>query len=280
MKIKTLAIVGVGLIGGSIGLAVKQRRLAERVLGVGRHEASLQRAQAAGAIDESCLDLIEAVPRAEFAVFCTPVDQIAEQVLKVGPVCAPGTLLTDAGSTKAAIVRAVDGRLPNGISFVGSHPLAGSEKRGPENAAANLFENKLTIVTPTSQTEATALDRTRAFWRALGARIRLMDPNEHDRALALTSHLPHLAAAALAGILKPELHDLTAGGFRDTTRVAAGDPSIWTGIFLQNKEAVLAALDRFDERLHRFREALKAGDRLPLDSLLQQAKKVRDALES
>jgi prephenate dehydrogenase len=280
MKIKTLAIVGVGLIGGSIGLAIKQRRLAERVVGVGRHEASLQRAQAAGAIDESCLDLIEAVRRAEFAVFCTPVDRIAEQMLKAGPECAPGTLLTDAGSTKAAIVRAVDGRLPKGISFVGSHPLAGSEKRGPENAAANLFENKLTIVTPTSQTEATALDRTTAFWRALGARVRLMDPDEHDRALALTSHLPHLAAAALAGILKPELHDLTAGGFRDTTRVAAGDPSIWTGIFLQNKEAVLAALDHFDERLHRFREALKAGDRFALDSLLEQAKKVRDALES
>jgi prephenate dehydrogenase len=280
MKLKTLAIVGVGLIGGSIGLAVKQRRLAERVLGVGRHEASLRRAQAAGAIDEISIDLVEAVRGAEMAVFCTPVDRIAEQVLQVGLECAPGTLLTDAGSAKAVVVRAIDGRLPKGVSFVGSHPLAGSEKRGPEHATANLFENKVTIVTPTSQTDAEALERTTSFWRALGARVRLMDPEEHDRALALTSHLPHLAAAALAGILKPELFDLTAAGFRDTTRVAAGDPSIWTGIFLQNKEAVLAALDHFDERLQRFREALKAGDRVALDSLLDQAKKVREDLEN
>jgi prephenate dehydrogenase len=224
--------------------------------------------------------LVEAIRGAEMAVFCTPVDRIAEQVLQVGLECAPGTLLTDAGSAKAVVVRAIDGRLPKGVSFVGSHPLAGSEKRGPENATANLFENKLTIVTPTSQTEAEALERTTSFWRALGARVQLMDPEEHDRALALTSHLPHLAAAALAGILKPELLDLTAAGFRDTTRVAAGDPSIWTGIFLQNKEAVLAALEHFDERLQRFREALKAGDRLALDSLLDQAKKVREALEN
>jgi prephenate dehydrogenase len=278
MTIKTLAIVGVGLIGGSIGLAAKQRRLAERVLGAGRQHASLQRAQAAGAIDEGFLEVVEAVRRADVVVFCTPVDRIAEQLLKVGPACAPGALLTDAGSTKAAIVRAVDGRLPKGISFVGSHPLAGSEKRGPEHAAADLFENRLTIVTPTPQTEPAAVERTTAFWQGLGSRVCLMDPEEHDRALALTSHLPHLTAAALAGILRPELYDLTAGGFRDTTRIAAGDPSIWTGIFLQNKEAVLAALASFDERLDRFREALTAGDRAALDALLDQAKKVRDSL--
>jgi prephenate dehydrogenase len=280
MKIKSLAIVGVGLIGGSIGLAVKQRRLAERVVGAGRNEASLRRAQTAGAIDEISLDFVEAVRRADMAVFCTPVDRIADQILKVAAECAPCTLLTDAGSTKSAIVHAVDGRIPKGISFVGSHPLAGSEKRGPEHAAANLFENKLTIVTPTAQTDAAAIERTTNFWRALGARVRLLDPEEHDRALALTSHLPHLVAVGLAGILKPEVHDLTAAGFRDTTRVASGDPSIWTGIFLQNKEPVLAALDLFEERLQSFRDALTAGDRLTLDSLLHQAKKVRDALEN
>src|SRR5438093_8161126 len=147
MRIKTLAIVGVGLIGGSIGLAAKRRGVAERVIGVGRQQASLDRARSVGAIDEGLLDLA-AVHQAEITVFCTPVDRIAEQVLAVAPGCAPGALLTDAGSTKAAIVHEVEGRLPAGVAFVGSHPLAGSEKRGPEYADANLFQGRLTVVTP------------------------------------------------------------------------------------------------------------------------------------
>ena len=194
--------------------------------------------------------------------------------------CAPGTLLTDAGSTKAAIVRALDGRLPAGVHFVGSHPLAGSEKRGPEHANPRLFERRLTVVTQTPRTDPAALERTRAFWEGLGARVRVMSPEEHDRALALTSHLPHLLAAALAAIVPPELYDLTATGFRDTTRVAAGDPSIWTGIFAQNRAAVGDALDQLCQRLDRFRTALEARDTTALDNLLAQAKKVRDALGS
>src|SRR5690348_14843205 len=134
MKIKTLTIVGVGLIGGSIGLAAKRRKVAERVLGAGRRQASLNQAVAIGAIDESFLDLAKAVHQAEVVVFCAPVDRIAEQILAAAPGCTPGTLLTDAGSTKAEIVRSVEGRLPQGIAFVGSHPLAGSEKRGPDHA--------------------------------------------------------------------------------------------------------------------------------------------------
>src|SRR5262245_19610456 len=227
MKIRTLTIVGVGLIGGSVGLAAKRRGLAERVLGAGRQRASLDRALALGAIDEGLLDLSAAVHRADLAVFCTPVDGIAAQVLAAAPGCAAGTLLTDAGSTKAAIVRGVEGRLPDGVAFVGSHPLAGSEKRGPEHADPDLFLGRLAVVTQTPRTDPAALERTAAFWRALGSRVRVMSPEEHDRALALTSHLPHLMAAALAGVLPPELHELTAGGFRDTTRVAAGEPSLW-----------------------------------------------------
>jgi prephenate dehydrogenase len=213
-------------------------------------------------------------------VFCTPVERIAEQVLASAPGCAPGTLLTDAGSTKAAIVRGVEGRLPPGVAFVGSHPLAGSEKRGPEHADADLFRERLTVVTQTPATDVAALERTAAFWRSLGSRVRVMNPEEHDRALAMTSHLPHLLASALAGILPPELYDLTATGFRDTTRIAAGDPSIWTGIFTQNRTAVLDALQPLLERVDRFRQALEAGDAAILDGLLAQAKKVRDALGS
>jgi prephenate dehydrogenase len=280
MKIHTLTIVGVGLIGGSIGLAARKRGLAERILGAGRRQATLDQARALGAIDQGFVDAPAAIHQANLAVFCTPVERIPEQILEAAPGCPPGTLLTDAGSTKAVIVRCLEGRLPPGVAFVGSHPLAGSEKRGPEFADANLFLGRLVVLTPTVHTNAEALERTAAFWQALGARVRVMDPEEHDRALALTSHLPHLVAAALASILPPHLLDLAATGFRDTTRVAAGDPSLWTGIFAQNRTAVLDALDHLGERLRRFREALESGDAAALDALLTQAKKVRDALGS
>jgi prephenate dehydrogenase len=278
MTIQTLTIVGVGLLGGSLGLAAKQRGLARRVLGVGRARDSLDFARQLGAIDEGFLHLEEGVRTAEAVVFCTPVDQIVRQALAAAPACPPDTLLTDVGSTKGAIVSALAGQLPAGVAFVGSHPLAGSEKRGPEHANPRLFEQRLTVVTKAPWTEAAALERTRALWEGLGARVRVMDPWEHDRALALTSHLPHLIASALAGIVPPELYELTATGFRDTTRVAAGDPALWTAIFEQNRSAVLEALGRLGARLGQFEGALRAGDYVLLDALLAQGKKVRDAL--
>jgi prephenate dehydrogenase len=280
MKLHTLTIVGVGLIGGSIGLAARKRGLAERVVGVGRQQASLDQALAVGAIDEGSLELHQAVRRSEVAVFCTPVDRIAEQVLEAAPGCMAGTLLTDAGSAKGAIVAAIDGKLPRHVHFVGSHPLAGSEKRGPECADAELFQDRLTVVTPSSHTQPFGLERVQTFWRALGSRIRVMSPEEHDQALAMTSHLPHLAASALAGILPPELHELTATGFRDTTRVAAGDPALWTGIFLQNRLAMLEALGELQGRLIAMKQAIMTNDRTTLDTLLAQAKRTRDALGS
>ncbi|HEV3261043.1 MAG TPA: prephenate dehydrogenase/arogenate dehydrogenase family protein [Gemmataceae bacterium] len=279
MKIRTLTIVGVGLIGGSIGLAAKRRGLVARVRGVGWRQQTLDQALARGAIDEAALDLATAVPGSDVIVFCTPVDGIVGQLLAAAPLCAAGTLLTDAGSTKAVIVRGVEGRLPVGVVFVGSHPLAGSEKRGPQYAEPDLFQGRLTVVTRTDSTPAEAVARATAFWQALGSRVRVMEPEEHDRALALTSHLPHLVASALAQALPPELHELTATGFRDTTRVAAGDPALWTGIFCQNRAAVLDALDRFGAHLDRFRQALEAGDPAALAALLDQAKTVRDALK-
>lgn len=278
MKIDTLTIVGVGLIGGSIGLAARRRDLAEHIIGVGRQTASLETARNVGAIDEGTLDLAQAVGTADVVVFCTPVNLIIEQIDQCAPACKTGALLTDAGSTKTAIVRGVAGKLSDGVHFVGSHPLAGSEKKGPEFADADLFQDRLTIITPTLQTDPAAMQRTQDFWQALGSRVRIMTPEEHDQALAMTSHLPHLAAAALAGMLPEDLFELTATGFRDTTRVAAGDPSIWTGIFEQNREAVLHALQCFAERLANFHQALEEGDTDTLDSLLQQGKKVRDAL--
>ena len=278
MRIKILTIVGVGLIGGSLGLAARRRGVAQQVIGYGRQQASLDRALKVGAINKGVLDLREAVRPAELVVFCTPVEQIAEQVSIAAGVCTPGTILTDVGSTKAAIVHCLEGQLPRGVHFIGSHPLAGSEKRGPEHAEAELLKDRLTVLTPTADTDPVALARLAAFWESLGSRVRTMSPEEHDTALAVTSHLPHLLASALAGILPPELHDLTASGFRDTTRVAAGDPELWTGIFAQNHAAVLAALGPLCDRLQAFRTALEKNDKTALDNLLAQGKKVRDAL--
>jgi prephenate dehydrogenase len=277
MRLNTLAIVGVGLIGGAIGLAVKKRGLAQRIIGVGRDPAKLEQARRLDAIDEATLEIAEAVRDADFVVFCTPVDRIAGQIAEAAACARETAFFTDAGSTKQAIVEAVDGVW---LRFVGSHPLAGSEKKGAEHASADLFVNRWTVLTPTEKTPPDAVAAVRSFWETLGARVRLMTPADHDRALALTSHLPHLVAAALSGILPDQWRDLTASGFRDTTRIAGGDPQLWTPIFQHNHAAVLAALDQLEQRLQQFRHALKNQDVAQIDQLLSQGKRVRDALGS
>jgi prephenate dehydrogenase len=278
MKIERLAIIGVGLIGGSIGLAVKKRGLAKFVIGVGRTKAAVQSALALGIIDEGFLEFAPAVRQAELAIFCTPVDVIAKQVLEAAGECASGTLLTDAGSTKARIVSAVEEGLKGPIHFVGGHPLAGSEKSGCEHADPDLFVERCTVLTPTPRTYMTSVERMTSFWEALGARVRLMSPEEHDRAVARTSHLPHVVASTLAAVLPEALRDLAASGFRDTTRIASGEPALWSAILVDNRQSVLGALAPFADRLGEFRRALEAGDRLVLERLLAQAKEVRDAL--
>jgi prephenate dehydrogenase len=277
MRVETLTIIGVGLLGGSIALAARRRRAAARVVGVDDNRAALDHALSRSLVDEVA-GLREAAGAADFVVVCTPVDCIASQVLAAAPACRPGCVLTDVGSTKAEIVRAVEANLPPGVAYVGSHPLAGSEKHGPEHADSALFERRQVIVTPTPRTNPAPLERVSCFWRALGATVRVMDPEEHDRAMALTSHLPHLVASALAGVLPPELSSLTATGFRDTTRLAASGPALWSAILQANRAAILQALDRYAEQLAGFRTALEANDRTALEALLVQGKQVKDAL--
>jgi prephenate dehydrogenase len=278
--LQNLTIVGVGLIGGSIGLAAKKRGLAVRIRGVGRDAAKLDTARKLGAIDDCHLELHEAVRDADLVVFCTPVSRIATQIHQAADHCRAGTLLTDAGSTKRDLVQAVEANLSPNVRFVGAHPLAGSEKKGADFADADLFVDRWTVLTPTEKTPVTAVEEARSFWQSLGSRVRLMSPEDHDRALALTSHLPHLVAAALAGILPENMRDLTATGFRDTTRVAGGDPEVWTPIFQHNRAAVLSALVQLVDRLDKFRQALASNETATIDQLLTQGKKVRDALGS
>lgn len=278
MEIRTLTIVGVGLIGGSVALAARRRGAVARIVGVGRDAVSLRKACDRGILDDFTTDLADAARSADLMIFCTPVDVLAEQILAAAQVCRRGTILTDAGSTKAAVVAAVERGLPAGVAFVGGHPLAGSHRQGADHADAELFAGRIVVLTPTLASDAGAVTLVEEFWRSLGARVLRMDPEAHDRALALTSHLPHLLAAALAGALPPEWANLTATGFRDTTRVASGDPALWGAICDANRDAILDALRRFTAPFNRIQAALRAGDRAALEALLQQAKTVRDSL--
>ena len=276
-----LTIVGVGLIGGSVGLAAKTRGLARRVVGVGRDDRNLARAHANGAIDSFTTDLKEAASEADLIVVCTPVNRVASDVRTAAHAAPARCLITDVGSTKGNIVRDLDGSMPDaGATFVGSHPLAGSEKRGSANSKADLFNDRLVIVTPTSDTDPEAIAVIELFWNRLGARVMRMDPFEHDKALSMTSHLPHAVASGVSGVTPPGWLPLTAGGFRDTTRIAAGDPELWAAIFEANRDAVLAATDSFTLRMTQFRQFLEAGDHAGMVRWLAEGKRVRDALGS
>jgi prephenate dehydrogenase len=277
MHIPTLGIVGVGLIGGSIALAARQRRLADRIIGCDFSETVLDCARARGMLDEATRDPCRAVRDASLVVFCTPVDRVVDCVTTCGEACRPGTLLTDVGSTKSAIVRRLAGRMPPGIHFVGSHPVAGSEKTGPEHARCDLFEGRVVVVTPVGDPPV-AVSTVCGFWRALGGQVETMSPEHHDEVLALTSHLPHLVSSALAGVLPLEWKRLTGTGFRDTTRLAAGSPELWQAIFLSNRQALLDAVDHFLGQLEMFRSALSRGEGERLRLLLEQGKYVRDSL--
>ena len=276
-----VTIVGVGLIGGSIGLALRARKLAARVIGVGRSAASLAEAKRLGAVTETTTDLPTAAAAADIVVVTTGVASIPGLLDAVDEAVRPGTLLTDAGSTKASIVTAWEKRRRSRRGrFVGGHPLAGSHRRGPAAAAADLFTGRIAVVTPGKATPSADVEEVGAFWAALGATVFTMPPKEHDRLLAATSHAPHVLAAALAAATPPEARPLTAGGWRDTTRIAAGDPDLWADILLDNAPAVAKALSRIAGATEKMLAALEKEDRRTLVALLRAAKEARDAVGS
>jgi len=281
MRFDTITIVGVGLIGGSVGLAAKARGVAGWVVGVGRDTKNLSRALELAAVDAISIDLTVGVQSADLVVVCTPVDRIADVIRRAAPHCRRGTIFTDGGSTKRNIVDAVAGALPAGIEYVPAHPLAGAEKNGVEHARADLFEGRVTILAPDSRVcRDETSKQVGEFWRALGSRLEWRSVEDHDRALAATSHLPHVAAAAVAGVTPRELLPLSAGGFRDVTRIAAGSPELWSAIFLANRAEVLGALEKLTDRLGEFRHLLDSDDGAGLVRWLTEAKQVRDALGS
>lgn len=274
-----VAIVGVGLIGGSIGLALKERGLARQVVGIGRRQESLDKALAVGAIDMASIDLEAGVDSAEVVVIASPVSTIAEFARRALAAAPQSAVVTDAGSTKAEISCVLSNSLDSASArFVGSHPLAGDHRTGPEFALANLFEDRTVVTTPLESSSPEAIAKVESFWQNLGARVVKMEAAEHDRALATTSHLPHMVASALASITPQEWLPLTAGGWQDTTRVAAADPELWTQIFAQNKSAVLEAIRQVTAELEKLTSNLEEEDWDKLQATLHNAKRIRDAL--
>jgi prephenate dehydrogenase len=278
---QSVAIVGVGLIGGSIGKALKARRLATRVVGVGRSDAGLDEARRSGAVTEATTDLPSAVAAADLVVVATGVAAIPDLLDEIDAAVEPGTLIVDAGSAKARIVAAWERRRRSRRGrFVGGHPLAGSHRRGPAAADARQFAGRVAIVTPATRTPPGDVTDAGSFWAALGATVFVMSPKEHDRILAVTSHAPHMIAAAVAAATPPAVRRFTAGGWRDTTRIAAGDPELWADIILDNPGNVADALRRIAGETAKMLAAIEAGDRRRLAAILRRAQEARDAVGS
>ena len=278
VEFETVAIVGVGLIGGSVGLALKKRGITRHVVGIGHRRSTLDKARRRGAVDTATTHIARGVAHADLVILASPVDLIAEHAAEGLSAYRPDAVVTDVGSVKGPIVTACERVLKDGPAFVGSHPLAGSHRRGIDAARVDLLDGSTVVVTPTKRTPADAVDRVAGLWQALGATVRRMSPAEHDRLVGAFSHLPHLVAAALVNSVPDDVCALAASGFLDTTRVAAGDARLWQGIFQQNRRNLLRSLDRFGQHLARMRRALECDDAPRVQQLLAKAKKVRDDL--
>jgi Prephenate dehydrogenase len=277
---KKITIIGVGLIGGSIGLAVKKKRLAREVVGVFRRESTLERALEFNAVDKATMFIEGGVNGADLIIVTSPVHSIPDIIKMAAKYAKKGAIVTDAGSTKSWIVGSAEKSLARSkkIHFVGSHPMAGSEHTGVEFARADLFENAPCIVTKTAKTDSASLKKVKAFWSALGAVVKVMSPASHDKSVSLISHLPHVVAFGLAGSVPLNELQYAAEGFKDTTRVASSDAELWADIFLTNRREVLRSGRLFEKYYKEILKAIAKGDHKKTVILLKRAKSKRDAL--
>ena len=280
-----VAIVGVGLIGGSLGMALCRRGLAREVVGTGSGAGNLRLALELGAINSFTLSPAGAVTGADLVIIATPVSATIPALLELLPHLTPGTVVTDVGSTKGEVVREGERAVTPGISFVGGHPMSGSEKTGVQGADPYLFENAFYVITPTPQTSPGALSYVRKLAGGVGARVIEMEPEAHDRAVSAVSHLPHLIAAALVNTVarspgSENALPLAAGGFRDTTRIASGSPSLWRDIFISNRRQALGMLQYFKKELDLFEDMLLAGDGRAIETWLDCARQARSEIPS
>ncbi|PIU41998.1 MAG: prephenate dehydrogenase/arogenate dehydrogenase family protein [Candidatus Omnitrophica bacterium CG07_land_8_20_14_0_80_42_15] len=277
---KKVAIIGVGEVGGSIGKDLKSKRLAEEVIGVVRRKKSLKEAKQAGAVDRAVLldRLGDGVKDADLIILATPVGKIIGLGKRAAASAKKGAIITDVGSTKKVIVEKLERSLPEGIKFVGSHPMAGSEKKGALNAEKDLFKGHNCFVTKTKYTDRDALSKIKRFWRSLGADVVEVSPGEHDKIVAWVSHLVHIAASSLV-ISNKDLLKFTASGFRDTTRIALSTPGLWLDICQTNAKEITVSLDKFMKILKTFRKLISKKNTAQLSKMLNQSRDLRCSLE-
>jgi prephenate dehydrogenase len=277
-----ITIIGVGLLGGSIGLAARKIHVAKEIAGFVRNQKNISDCEKFGATDFATTDLLSAVSNSDLVILCTPLAQmpsLAEQML---PALKRGAIVTDVGSVKSNVVRELESLVQkSGAHFIGSHPMAGAEKTGVAVARANLFENAVCVLTPTKKSNANAVRKLEQFWQSLGARVLKIDAAQHDLLVSRSSHLPHVIAAALANLVlnpaNPKMQSqLCATGFRDTTRIASGSPEMWRDIALANRKNLSRAVDAFVAELKKFQTALKSGEAKALDKIFATAKSRRD----
>lgn len=282
MRWQKVTIMGVGLLGGSLGLAIKQRRFANRVIGFVRRAASVAKCRHLGAVDLATRDLRRAVQDADLIILCTPIAQMRQLVEQMLPVLKTGAIITDVGSVKGSVVRELESVVADaGAHFIGSHPMAGAEKTGVAAARADLFVNSVCVVTPTKHSDKMAVRRVEEFWKAVGARTLRLTAELHDDLVSRSSHLPHVVAAELVNcVLRPrhpkEQAALCANGFRDTTRIASGSPEMWRDIAFANRDNLARALGLFIEGLQKFQRVLKKGDQRAIEEFFEAAKRRRD----
>ncbi len=277
-----VTLVGVGLLGGSLGLALKQRRLAAKVDGYVRRTSSIAECESLGAVDHATRDLARAVENADLVILCTPIGQMRELTLKMLPALKRGSIVTDVGSVKGSVVEELEPIIAGaGAFFVGSHPMAGGEKIGVAAARADLFADSVCLITPTANSDASAVARLAGFWESVGGRVLKLSPAAHDDLVGRSSHLPHVVAAELANYVLSPVHPaeqalVCATGFRDTTRIASGSPEMWSDIARANRKNLSRVLGVFIEDLEEFRLALDNGDEGAIREFFEKAKQRRD----
>ncbi|MDU8927177.1 prephenate/arogenate dehydrogenase family protein [Alisedimentitalea sp. MJ-SS2] len=262
-----VALIGLGLIAGSMGLAMKRAGVTGEITGYARTEKTRETAARLGLVDRICDNAAEAAEGADLVVLCVPVGAMGAVAEEIGPVLKPGATVSDVGSVKQAVIDAMAPHLPEGVHFVPTHPMAGTEHSGPEAGFAELFDNRWCLVVPEEGTDPAAVDRLEDFWHALGANCERMDVEHHDLVCAVVSHIPHMIAYTMVGVAddfrrvsEQEVIKFSAAGFRDFTRIAASDPTMWRDVFLNNKTATLEILGRFTEELFALQRAIRTGD--------------------
>jgi len=280
-----VALLGIGLIGSSMAHAMRRGGLTGHIAGYSHRVETVDLARTVGFADSLYTDASACVKDADLVVLCTPVGSFRALAEEIAPSLKPGAILSDAGSVKGAVIRDIGPSVPENVHFVPAHPIAGTEQSGPTAGFAELFDGRWCILTPPPGTDPEAVARMTAFWRALGSNVEVMDAHRHDLVLAITSHVPHLIAYNIVGtaddletVTENEVIKFSAGGFRDFTRIAASDPTMWRDVFLNNKEAVLEVLGRFSEDLSALQRAIRWGDGETLFNLFTRTRAIRRSI--